>query len=116
MQAFKVYSVAGRALRSLTVPLPYADSSPLGQSTAHSNVNNDPSDPVTVVRFCPGHGFAAIPAVPEVTGAEDVVDAVVVVGEDTVWVVKGCGSVEFVEVVPRSGSLISALPNKCYVS
>ena len=31
-----------------------------------------------VVRFWPGHGFAATPFVPEVTGAEEVVDALAV--------------------------------------
>jgi hypothetical protein len=132
MQDFKVYSVAGRALRSLTVPLPYADSTPLGQSTAHNNVNIDPSDPVSVVKFRPGHGFSATPIVPDVTGAEDVVDAVVVVEEDavavavvedsgsvevveedSVAVVEDRGSVDVVEVVSRSGFLNSALSQDC---
>ncbi|KAJ6113914.1 hypothetical protein N7523_007231 [Penicillium sp. IBT 18751x] len=83
MQDFKLYSVDGKP-RSLTVPLPDDESTPFGQSTAHSKVNMDPSEPVIVVRFCPGHGFAATPVVPVVTGADDVADAVVeaVVVED----------------------------------
>jgi hypothetical protein len=56
--------------------LPDDESTPFGQSTAHSKVNIDPSEPVIVVRFCPGHGFAATPAVPDVTGADDVADVV----------------------------------------
>lgn len=101
MQDFKVYSVV--VLRSLTVPLPYPDFPPLGQSTAHSNVNIDPSDPVSVVKFCPGHGFAATPIVPDITGAEDVVDAVVVIEEDAVALVEDRRCEEAVEVVSRSG-------------
>lgn len=106
MQDFKVYSVL--VLRSLIIPLPYAGSPPRGQSTAHSNVNIDPSDPVSIVLFCPGHGFAATPIVPDVMGAEDVVDAVVVVEEDAV-AVEDCGSVEFVEVASRPGLFESTL-------
>jgi hypothetical protein len=87
MQDFKSYSVD--LVKSLTLPLPYAVRIPPGQSTAHSNVNIDPSEPVTVVRFWPGHGFAAIPVVPDVTGADDVLDGseTVVVSEEEVSVV-----------------------------
>jgi hypothetical protein len=59
--------------------LPDEAGSPLGQSTAQSRVKIEPSEPVTVVKFLPGQGFAAMPVVPEVTGAELVVDAVWVV-------------------------------------
>lgn len=71
-------------VRSLTVPLPDEAGSPLGQSTAHNRVKIEPSEPVTVVRFLPGQGFAAMPVVPEVTGAELVVDAVWVVADSEV--------------------------------
>jgi hypothetical protein len=39
--------------------------------------------------------------VPDVTGAEDVVDAVVAVEEEAVGVIEDCGIVEVVEVVSR---------------
>lgn len=74
MQDLSVYRV--ERVRSLTVPLPDEARSPLGQSTEHNRVKIDPSEPVTVVKFFPGQGFAAMPVVPEVTGAELVVDAV----------------------------------------
>lgn len=51
----------------------------------------EPSEPVTVVKFLPGQGFAAMPDVPEVTGAELVVDAV--------WVVVDFEVVEDVDIV-----------------
>lgn len=76
-------------VKSSTVPLPDEAASPLGQSTAHRRVNIEPSEPVTVVRFFPGQGFAAMPVVPEVTGAELVVDAA--------WVVAASADVDCVE-------------------
>jgi hypothetical protein len=79
MQAFNVYSVS--TLKSRTFPPPDAASAPLGQSTPHSNVYIDPSDPASVVSFDRGQGFAAMPTVPDVTGPEDVADAVSVDGE-----------------------------------
>lgn len=82
MQDFNVYRV--ERVRSLTVPLPDEARSPLGQSTEHNRVNIDPSEPVTVVKFFPGQGFAAMPVVPEVTGAELVVDVVCVVAASEV--------------------------------
>lgn len=78
-------------VRSSTVPLPDEARSPLGQSTAHNRVKIDPSEPVTVVKFFPGQGFAAMPVVPEVTGAELVVDAV--------WVVAAVEVVDDVDIV-----------------
>lgn len=77
MHSFKVYAVDGR-VKSLTVTFPYSDFSPLGQSTLHRIVKIESSDPSIVVKFWPGHGFAATPCVPEVTGAEEVVDALAV--------------------------------------
>ena len=78
-------------VRSSTVPLPDEARSPLGQSTEHNRVKIDPSEPVTVVKFFPGQGFAAMPVVPEVTGAELVVDAV--------WVVAASVVVDDAEIV-----------------
>lgn len=77
-------------VKSSTVPLPDDAGSPLGQSTAHNNVNIEPSEPVTVVKFFPGQGFAAMPVVPEVTGADLVVDAV--------WVVTASEVVDDVDI------------------
>jgi hypothetical protein len=78
--------------------LPEEVASPLGQSTAHKRVKIEPSEPVTVVKFFPGQGFAATPVVPEVTGAELVVDAVLVVAAvevfDVVDIVKNVDDVE----------------------
>lgn len=42
-------------------------------------MNTDPSEPVTVVKFLPGHGFEAIPVVPDETGAELMVETSLVV-------------------------------------
>ena len=89
MQDFSVYRV--ERVRSLTVPLPDEARSPLGQSTEHNRVKIDASEPVIVVKFFPGQGFAAMPVVPDVTGAELVVDAV--------WVVKASEVVDDVEIV-----------------
>lgn len=89
MQTFSVYRV--ERVRSLTVPLPDEARSPLGQSTEHNRVKIDPSEPVTVVKFFPGQGFPAMPVVPEVTGAELVVDAA--------WVVAASEVVDGVEIV-----------------
>lgn len=63
-------------VRSTTVPLLFAVASPLGQFTAHKSVNRLLSEAVKVVPFPTGQGSKAIPMVPDVTGAEDVVDAV----------------------------------------
>jgi hypothetical protein len=79
MQAFNVYSVS--VLKSRTFPPPDAASAPLGQSTPHSNLYVDPSEPRSVVRFDRGHGLPARPTVPDVTWPEDVVDAVSVEGD-----------------------------------
>lgn len=79
MQEGNVYSVD--LDKSPTFPLPLAAPSPLGQSTAHSNVKIAPLEPVIVVRFWPGHGFEAIPDVPDVTGPDNASDAVDVVVE-----------------------------------
>jgi hypothetical protein len=62
----------------------------------------EPVDIVMSVEFVPGQGFAAIPLVPDMTGAEDVVDDVVVVVVDVVEVESGAvvgGSVLAVVVV-----------------
>ncbi len=49
---------------------------PLGQSTPQNIVKTDPVDAVKAVMLLPGHRFSATPFVPEVTGAEDVFDAI----------------------------------------
>lgn len=57
---------------SITVPLPLCNSSPLGQSTPQKIWKKEPMvDPLAA-----GQGSRAIPVVPEVTGADEVWDAV----------------------------------------
>ena len=79
MQAFNVYSVS--VLKSCTLPPPDAASTPFGQSTPHSNVYIDPSEPASVVSFDRGPGFAARPTVPDVTGPDEVGDGLSVEGD-----------------------------------
>lgn len=58
------------------MPFPFAALSPSGQSTLQYTANKEPVDAWMVVPLMPGQGFSAMPVVPEVTGAEDVVEAV----------------------------------------
>jgi len=71
MQLLRVYCI--EASKSTTVPVPSGKPSPRGQSTAQKIVNRGPEE-LYVVLLAPGQGVWAMPTVPEVAGADNVVE------------------------------------------